>query len=463
MDRTRSNFAYRELHSKRRLGPLIIFMKRCIRKCLKWYIDPICFQQTEFNNAVTPAIGRLTQSVTQLYHASTVTPSNDRYTEVVASVGQLQNQFGAHIDKANGDFNNLAKQLESLEQVLQSINARLQKSEEQLDIQERWNSQIELRIEQQGIRLEQQGNRLEMQSAKLDQQVTRLETQTNSLSQINSKVDDISRDITANQAITAEKNSNLTLELDTLRCQLKSITAGFNRIEEIHEREFNPWDKRTTSQAGEDSILLYLLPHFRKPFSECSYLDLGANHAIELSNTFALYQLGARGVLVEANPQLIAELKERRKGDLVLHRCISSSSGTLQNFYIMNGDGLSCTSLEAAQLAIQKNPALEIENIVTVESITVNDILQQYFKEAPTVVNIDVEGMELDILHAWNFDRYRPYIFIIEVIPYKPTLVVGEKDDNIIQYMKSVHYIEYAFTGINSIFIDEKYFKERES
>ena len=27
-----------------------------MRKCLKWYIEPICFQQTEFNNAATSAI-----------------------------------------------------------------------------------------------------------------------------------------------------------------------------------------------------------------------------------------------------------------------------------------------------------------------------------------------------------------------------------------------------------------------
>lgn len=62
MEQTRQNYAFRHIYSCRRIiGKAIVFFKRVVRKLLKWYIEPICNQQTEFNNAVTPAVGRLTQ------------------------------------------------------------------------------------------------------------------------------------------------------------------------------------------------------------------------------------------------------------------------------------------------------------------------------------------------------------------------------------------------------------------
>ena len=55
LDRMRSlanNRAFRKLRSSRRaIGPLIIFCKRVVRKLLKWYLEPVCDQQTDFNYA----------------------------------------------------------------------------------------------------------------------------------------------------------------------------------------------------------------------------------------------------------------------------------------------------------------------------------------------------------------------------------------------------------------------------
>ena len=45
-------------------------------------------------------------------------------------------------------------------------------------------------------------------------------------------------------------------------------------------------------------------------------------------------------------------------------------------------------------------------------------------------------------------------IMIIEMIPYSKELVRGQKDTELLEYVKSKGYDEYAFTGINSIFID---------
>ena len=125
----------------------------------------------------------------------------------------------------------------------------------------------------------------------------------------------------------------------------------------------------------------------------------------------------------------------------------------------MSGDGLSSMDLDAVRDMIHENPELKVESVLPVKTITVQDILRQYFgNEAPTVVNIDVEGMEWAILQNWDFEHYRPAMFVVEMIPYRPTLVIGEKNEEIVNFMESVNYVEYAFTGINSIFVDKEAF-----
>lgn len=62
LNNTRDNPAYRPLYSNKKvIGPVIVFFKKVVRKLMKWYIEPPCFQQTEFNGAVVPAIYKLSR------------------------------------------------------------------------------------------------------------------------------------------------------------------------------------------------------------------------------------------------------------------------------------------------------------------------------------------------------------------------------------------------------------------
>lgn len=64
---TSENYAYRPLFSDVKvIGKGIIFVKKVIRKLLKWYIEPICFQQTVFNNAVTHSIEQISKLQAEL-------------------------------------------------------------------------------------------------------------------------------------------------------------------------------------------------------------------------------------------------------------------------------------------------------------------------------------------------------------------------------------------------------------
>ena len=241
--------------------------------------------------------------------------------------------------------------------------------------------------------------------------------------------------------------------LDSIR-QLDEKIQTAEKQQKIHIQLQS--GRHSQSQSGEDVIIAYILSMLGIPEKNCSYLDLGANHAKKLSNTYYFYGQGARGVLVEANPVLIPELKLYREEDRILNCCISDREGETIDFYVLNGDGLSTPDKARAEEVIAQNPALRIDRVVPVKTMSVNRILEENFEEAPVYMNIDIEGDDLKILSSIDWEKWRPLIVTAETIPYQPNLVVGEKDGEIVRFMESIDYTEYAFTGINSIFLDKR-------
>lgn len=222
-------------------------------------------------------------------------------------------------------------------------------------------------------------------------------------------------------------------------------------------REDDFWDKRTRAQSGEDAIILYIFMVLGIDLTRERYLDLGANHAKELSNTYLLYEKGMRGVLVEANPGLIGELKFYRSEDVVLNRCVTAKEETEPlKFYVLNGDGLSCTDLESVNRALEINPNLKLEEEILVEPISVQKILETYFDKGPLVLNVDVEGMEYDILEAIDYSVYAPFLIIVERIEYSLSISCEKREDGLDSFLRDKGYFEYAFTGINSIYLNKK-------
>ena len=369
LERNREIAYYRIQISDRKLvGKLVIFAKRVIRKLLKWLLEPICIQQTVFNNAVAPAFGRLIELQIN---------SDNKMGIILDNINKIENK--------NIDFEYKIANLELLE-----------------------------------IKLEE----LQEQNKILRNNIMNHESLFEELQEKNKILQD---------KISNPESSN----------------------------EDNFWKKNSVAQSGEDMITAYIMREFNLLPHQCNYLDLGANHAKDMSNTYYYYNRGANGVLVEANPNLIDELKFHRSRDIVLNRCVSAISGEKIEFYILNGDGLSTPDYEGAMKAININPNLRIVDTVLVDTISVNDILGYYFSESPPVIlNIDIEGKELEILYSIDFKKYRPLIIIVEMIPYKPCLIVDEKNNKITEYMREQNYVEYAFTGINSIFIDSKKLRE---
>lgn len=210
------------------------------------------------------------------------------------------------------------------------------------------------------------------------------------------------------------------------------------------------------SQCGEDKIIEFLLSYMGEKNIGVSYLDIGCNDYKNLSNSYALYKKGIRGVLIDANPVYLDEIKIYRPEDIVLNCGIGAKNSEKMKFYILNTPGLDSFDLESIKEAQRQTPWIEIVDEIEVPVYTLDEIYEKYFASVPTIVSLDVEGLEMDILKSTNFEKYRPYIFIIETIEYREKISVTNKRNDIIDFMQKNDYVEYAFTGVNSIFIDKR-------
>lgn len=66
------------------------------------------------------------------------------------------------------------------------------------------------------------------------------------------------------------------------------------------------------SQAGQDAFLNAVLQKL-----DGSFVDVGCSHPVELSNTFALEQLGWTGVMLDSSPDAVALCQAQRRSKVI--------------------------------------------------------------------------------------------------------------------------------------------------
>lgn len=289
-------------------------------------------------------------------------------------------------------------------------------------------------LEMYSIKEKEERNRAQEREKAYLEEISALKNRIDELNEIVEGVKQVLND-TVNK--TLKMGGEITILADA---------KGKNLEDELKEKSY--------SQAGEDKIIQFILDYINKKQALVSYLDIGCNHYKKLNNTYSLYQKGHRGVLVEANPGFIEELKEKRPGDVVLNMGVAGRSADSMKFYITNADGLNSFDLNSIQEAKKKLEWLQVEKEVNVPVLTMEDIINQYCGKTPDIVSIDVEGLEIDILTGLDFDEHRPKAFIIETINYSTKLQINSKREDIMEFMHTKRYEEYAFTGVNSVFID---------
>jgi FkbM family methyltransferase len=165
-----------------------------------------------------------------------------------------------------------------------------------------------------------------------------------------------------------------------------------------------PLVKQSKAQLFQDLWALYELDSKRGGF----FVEFGAASGVELSNTWMLEKhYGWTGILAEPNPDFHASIRANRACTLSIE-CVYSTSGQIVPFRRHAVGEFSGVCLDAD--AVSRG-----FDMVEVPTITLNDLLDKH--GAPKVIDymsIDTEGSELEILQAFDFDRWDVRLISVE-------------------------------------------------
>ena len=162
----------------------------------------------------------------------------------------------------------------------------------------------------------------------------------------------------------------------------------------------------TYAQNFEDVILWRALKHVDRGF----YVDCGACDPTRDSVTKAFYDRGWRGINIEPIPSLLQKFVAQRPFDTNLAIAVSDGSEGAE-FYQIADTGLSTLFHTIAQQHIEAGFSTRVFNVPT---RTLSDVLRQFAPSDIHFLKIDVEGAEHLVLKSADFDRFRPWIVLVE-------------------------------------------------
>jgi len=204
------------------------------------------------------------------------------------------------------------------------------------------------------------------------------------------------------------------------------------------------------SQFGEDLIVESLLQSYfrqqQRAMSSIRYLEIGANHPIQTSNTYLFYaKHGARGILVEANPDLTARLKMVRIGDQVINLAVAPSAIKKLTLHIAAHPELS--SALAEHIAFFGADG-KIVKTIEIQAVSLDDLLETQMPSGCDFLSLDVEGLDLAILEDAKLTTVRPKFLMVE----HSRDIIPKNDIGIIAALQQRNYRLVAESQINLIF-----------
>lgn len=165
------------------------------------------------------------------------------------------------------------------------------------------------------------------------------------------------------------------------------------------------------SQDSEDEILEKIF--YNK--SEGFFIDIGAFHPMQYSNTYKFYLKGWTGVNVDPRPGIMIEFNEIRPRDINLNIGISEFKGEI-DFYVFDQPAVSTFQKEVA-FGRNKINGFKLLNIEKVKVEPLIELFNKYVKDRKIdFLNIDVEGYEINILKQNDWNKFRPKVVICEML-----------------------------------------------
>lgn len=143
-----------------------------------------------------------------------------------------------------------------------------------------------------------------------------------------------------------------------------------------------------------------------------TYLDIGSGHPIRGSNTYALYEQGWSGLLIDPLKSNIDLSRRVRPRDISIAALCSSTNEPSVEFFEYETYQYSTASPERVEeLALRGHLA---RSTYQLPSFSLTSLVNDHALHDARLLSIDVEGMELEVLHGNDWQKFRPELIVVE-------------------------------------------------
>jgi FkbM family methyltransferase len=184
------------------------------------------------------------------------------------------------------------------------------------------------------------------------------------------------------------------------------------------------------------------------------YVDVGAAEPVYDSNTFALYTKGWLGVAVEpVMPEPMRAAWQRfRPRDVLIEAAIGAQAGrlTIQRYRSgQNNSGSEETRRHWEKLGVRPYATVEVPQM------TLTQVVEQHLPAGDWhLLSVDVEGMEDDVIGGLDWQRYRPWVVVVEaVLPGVSTPSHERWEPRLLQ----AGYVYAWFDAVNRFYVAQEH------
>lgn len=159
------------------------------------------------------------------------------------------------------------------------------------------------------------------------------------------------------------------------------------------------------TRLGVDVNVIEILEIAGYKIQDMNYIEVGAAHPIMGSATYAMYLKGARGLLVEPNPDYISEIKRLRTEDTCFNCGVGAING-LMRFYRLDNPYRNSFDINFINENISMGSKLIDE--IDVEIKTLEAIIEESGLDTnKTYLTFQVQGLEYDVLSKFEYKKYK--------------------------------------------------------
>lgn len=159
--------------------------------------------------------------------------------------------------------------------------------------------------------------------------------------------------------------------------------------------------KKSYSFLHEDNVIDWLTGYKDNGI----YIDIGAFHPTNLSNTKLFYDRGWHGINIEPNIEGYEFFLKERPRDVNLNRAVGVGEANYWNDGGM-GSGETCDEARARKFGMK--------NKTTVKLKPLKEIFEENGLKMVDFMSIDVEGFEMEVLKSNDWNIYKARVICLE-------------------------------------------------